>query len=150
MKTSIQSTTWLLLCLLPGALPAAIYKWVDENGQVQYTQTPPPGNIEAREMQPPPPPADADGAIERQQQLEESLDAARSGREEAARTAAEEAELRQQKQQRCDAARLRLERNNLPRISVTEADGSERRISEEERLENIRVSEQQVKEYCEQ
>jgi hypothetical protein len=40
---------WLMLCL---ALPASaqMYKWVDSNGKVQYSDKPPPSNIKAEKL----------------------------------------------------------------------------------------------------
>lgn len=37
----------LLLMLLPLSIHAEMYKWVDEEGIIQYTQTPPPEGTEA-------------------------------------------------------------------------------------------------------
>ncbi len=44
----------LTLCV---AVPASaqMYKWVDSNGQVHYTDKPPPGNIKTEKLRPPPP-----------------------------------------------------------------------------------------------
>lgn len=44
----------LALCV---ALPASaqMYKWVDANGKVQYSDKPPPGNIKTEKLRPPPP-----------------------------------------------------------------------------------------------
>lgn len=47
----------LLLCV---ALPASaqMYKWIDANGKVQYSDKPPPSNIKTEKLrEPPPPPA---------------------------------------------------------------------------------------------
>jgi hypothetical protein len=55
---------WLTLCL---ALPASaqLYKWVDANGKVQYSDKPPPGNIKTEKLREPgpaaSPPAAGDG-----------------------------------------------------------------------------------------
>ena len=57
----------LLLFVAPIGAFAQIYKWTDKNGQVHYSQTPPPGQaagaVEFRESQlgeaPPPKPADS-------------------------------------------------------------------------------------------
>ncbi len=51
----------LTLLLLAGAAGAQVYKWRDANGQVVYSQTPPPPEIqtEAETVAPPPPPASA-------------------------------------------------------------------------------------------
>ena len=44
----------LALCV---ALPASaqMYKWVDANGKVQYSDKPPPSNIKTEKLRPPPP-----------------------------------------------------------------------------------------------
>lgn len=47
---------WLALCV---ALPASaqMYKWVDSNGKVQYSDKPPPSNIKTEKLRSPPSPA---------------------------------------------------------------------------------------------
>jgi hypothetical protein len=139
----------VLLAALPGIATAAIYKWVDENGQVQYTETPPPGGIEASEMKPPPEPADQEGTIEREQKLEKALDERRGSRDASAKKAAEDADYNRQKAERCEAARRRLEQAERPLTNFVEADGTQRRATEEERLEQIKQSQEQVKKFCE-
>jgi hypothetical protein len=49
---------WLTLCL---ALPASaqLYKWVDANGKVQYSDKPPPSNIKTEKLREPGPAASA-------------------------------------------------------------------------------------------
>ncbi|MBI5910474.1 MAG: DUF4124 domain-containing protein [Betaproteobacteria bacterium] len=50
----------LALCV---ALPASaqMYKWVDSNGKVQYSDKPPPSNIKTEKLRAPPPAAPAAG-----------------------------------------------------------------------------------------
>lgn len=139
----------VLLAALPGITSAAIYKWVDENGQVQYTETPPPGGIEASEIKPPPEPADQEGTIEREESLGKALDERREAREEGARKVAEDAEYNKQKAERCEAAKRRLEQAERPLTNFVEADGTQRRATEEERLEQIKQSQEQVRKFCE-
>jgi hypothetical protein len=45
----ISVAIWLMLCL---ALPASaqMYKWVDSNGKVQYSDKPPPSNIKSEKL----------------------------------------------------------------------------------------------------
>lgn len=45
---------WLMLCL---ALPASaqMYKWVDSNGKVQYSDKPPPSNVKTERLREPAP-----------------------------------------------------------------------------------------------
>ena len=68
-----------------------IYKWVDQNGAIQYTQFPPPSGIEVQEVRNAPPPAD-DPAAERArlEQDTEALDERMEARKEAAAKALEQ------------------------------------------------------------
>src|SRR5216117_1698240 len=43
---------------------AALYKWVDANGRVVYSDQPPPGNVKSEIVKPPPPPANPEAAKE--------------------------------------------------------------------------------------
>ena len=148
MTILTRSCALLLLGILPATAPAAVYKWVDENGQVQYTQTPPPGDIEATELKPPPEPADQAGTIERVEAREKGLEERRESREQSAKEAADDAEYEKQKAQRCEAAKRRLEQLQYPRTNLVDPDGTERRATEEERLEKLREAEGQVKDFC--
>ena len=51
----------LALCI---AVPASaqLYKWVDSNGKVQYSDKPPPSNFKTEKLRAPPPPAPAPAA----------------------------------------------------------------------------------------
>lgn len=40
----MKTIAWLLACLLVAPVHAAMYKWVDAQGRVQYSDTPPPPN----------------------------------------------------------------------------------------------------------
>ena len=44
----------LTFILVPQNSIARMYKWVDEDGNTQYTQSPPPGDIESEVIKPPP------------------------------------------------------------------------------------------------
>lgn len=78
---------FFLLALLVAVLVSAsgLYKWVDEQGGVHYTDTPP-ANVKARELEPSRPPAsqEVDSAQRRAEQMKE--DAARMEMERRART----------------------------------------------------------------
>jgi hypothetical protein len=43
---------WLILCLAPPAF-AQMYKWVDSEGKVQYSDKPPPSNIKTEKLRNP-------------------------------------------------------------------------------------------------
>lgn len=54
------------LALAAAAAPAAatLYKWVDANGRVVYSDQPPPSNVQSEVVKPPPPPANPNAAKE--------------------------------------------------------------------------------------
>lgn len=47
----MKRIAWLLACMLVAPAHAAMYKWVDAQGRVQYTDTPPPPNAKKVEEQ---------------------------------------------------------------------------------------------------
>jgi hypothetical protein len=126
---------------------AATYKWVDEDGNVQYTQTPPPAGIEAETIQPPPK-VDTDAALKQLESQEKQATELQKGRhEEADKRAKAEEELALQKKN-CELARKRLASYELPRVEYVQADGSRVKATEEERQEQIKKSEDMIKEFC--
>ena len=98
----------ILLLTAPLSLAGGIYKWIDENGQVQYTQTPPP-NIPAERMKGAPPPADDPEAVrgDLQRQLD-ALDEQRAQRDEAFAEQKQKEETARIKKQNCETARKNL------------------------------------------
>jgi hypothetical protein len=67
---------WLALCV---ALPASaqMYKWVDANGKVQYSDKPPPSNIKTEKLREPPTAPTAPAAKEAKDDVKK--DAAKAG-----------------------------------------------------------------------
>lgn len=96
----LSVATWLMLCL---ALPASaqMYKWVDSNGKVQYSDKPPPSNIKAEKLRTtaPPPSAPAAG--------EDKAGAKKDAAKAKPRTAAEEEQAFRKRQ--LDAAKAQEE-----------------------------------------
>ncbi|MGB9429267.1 MAG: DUF4124 domain-containing protein [Gammaproteobacteria bacterium] len=86
-----------------------VYRWVDAQGNVHYSQTPPPGAVtKAKLVDVEPPPPDPTG-VQQQQKLVTSVNAAAAEQQTAAAKAQQEAEKKAQQQQRCDAARKQLQ-----------------------------------------
>jgi len=95
-----------LILLFAGAgdaLAAGLYKWVDENGKVVYSDTPPPATAkESKALSAAPPPADPGAAKsleDRRQKLQKSREAeaeqAKKDAEEATRLAESQANCKQ-------------------------------------------------------
>ena len=79
-------TTLICLAALTPRAMAEMYKWVDENGRVQYTQERPPPGIKGDTIKPPPP-VDSEAAAKQLEAREELLKDAREGREKTAEDA---------------------------------------------------------------
>jgi hypothetical protein len=127
-----------------------IYKWVDQNGAVQYTQLPPPAGIEVLEVRSAPPPAD-DPAAERArlQQETEALDERMEERKEAAAKAEQRAKNRKIRQENCAIARKNLTELNQGGIKRYRLpDGSVLRLTEEDRQKRIADTQAEIAENC--
>jgi hypothetical protein len=135
-----------LLAAVPPAR-AELYKWVDEAGNVVYTDKPPP---DAQvEVIPPPPPVDSESALEalrEQQQKFDTLKQEEQKRTEETRKSEEELAVAKAN---CELARDKLTRlRDLPRVYVEEKDGTRRRLGEDERQARIAAAEQDIQKYC--
>jgi hypothetical protein len=140
----------LLTGLLAGSqtIQARIYKWVDANGVTQYTQTPPPGDIQAEEIKPPPAPADAGAAVKALEEQRAVLD---KNRDERIKSTEKEQQARNEaaeKQRKCEDAKTRLAAYERPRVNVVAGDGSRRRATEEERVAEIARAREAVNNLC--
>lgn len=86
-----------------------VYRWVDAQGNVHYSQTPPPSAVtKTTVMELAPLPPDPTGVAE-QKQLMKSVAKADAAKQQAAQQAAQEAAKKAQQQQACDAARKQLQ-----------------------------------------
>ena len=127
-----------------------IYKWVDQNGEIQYTQLPPPVGVEVLEIRSAPPPAD-DPAAE-SAKLQEQVEALDERMEER-QAATAEAELRAKnaeiRRQNCITARKNLgelQQGGIKRYRLP--DGTVLRMTEEDRLKRIAETETAITENC--
>ena len=138
----------LLTCLFfTFSVPAKMYKWVDENGQVQYTQNPPPGDIEAKEIKPPPK-VDTEAA---QRSLEAQKKRVEEQYEERMNAKKENEESEQQakeKEEKCNQARNRLASFQRPRVNLVDEEGNPARATEEQRLAGIEKAKEYLSENC--
>ncbi|MEM7027872.1 MAG: DUF4124 domain-containing protein [Pseudomonadota bacterium] len=126
---------------------AEMYKWVDEQGNTHYTQSPPPDDIKAETIKPPSK-VDTDGATKTLEQKKKKVDDLREKRI----TSAEEKQKAEndirEKEEKCNQAKERLASYQRPRVSLENPDGSLRVIPEEERQVEIKKSQGYVTEFC--
>ena len=141
-----------MLCiyiLLAGTAQAAIYKWVDANGDVHYSQTPPPPGVAGETLQPPPPDVDTETATKQLNEQERQLEELRKQRDEQADKESQAAAELALQQKNCQMAKDRLASyERRPNINFVQEDGSRVRATEEERQAEIKKSEDMIQEFC--
>lgn len=145
---SVAVFAGLAALLLAGAAGAEMYKWTDADGNVHYTQTPPPDR-EADTIAPPPPPAVA--PEEARAKAENNRKALRTPEEvEADQKQAQEEAIKRNEEtykQNCQIARDNLQVYQSAR-RIREPDGTIVRITEEIRQQKIQEAEQAIEKYC--
>lgn len=130
---------------------ADVYKWLDDDGQVIYSQTPPAdSNYEMIEAPPPPAmhPAAAQQEINQLIEQQQATDKART-----------EQQLQQQQKQQvsavqaenCRIAKYNLQQyQNNPGRRAIDSQGNVTRPTETERQEKINTYQQNVQQFCQQ
>jgi hypothetical protein len=149
-KLMFPFTLTTVLLLWQGAPLADVYKWVNENNEIQYTQIPPPPGIESTRVGPASPPADAPGTITEplQQQLKAN-EAENKKQMDAAQLQQQQIEIRKMRQQNCITAHNNLEHlNRSGQIRYRTGEGEVLRLTEEDRAKRIEEANSQVKEFC--
>jgi len=137
----------ILAVLMSGHAMAGTYKWVDEEGNVQYTQTPPPAGIAAETINPPPK-VDTEQAVKDLQAQEEKAAALRLNRLDQAEKENQAKQEMDLQKKNCEMARARLASYEQPMVKFVQEDGSRVRATEEERQAEIAKSQEMIKEFC--
>lgn len=139
----------LLLCSLTPIATAQTYKWIDENGVVSYSQTPP-ASEEAQKLSIKAPSSNNSAtANDELKRLRQRLEDLREDRQLATESAEKEQQVSEKKKSNCEAARKNLQslQTSGNRLMKT-ADGSYMRLIESEREKRIQEAKDQVKAYC--
>lgn len=143
--------TFILSSLFATALLAEteIYKWLDKDGQTNYSQQAPLGIPSTLMKAPPPPAMDPNVA---QQKLDELI-----GEQKAEEQIALEQQHQQQneeenqdiQQKNCDIAQKQLQQyQDNPGRRMIDAEGNVTRLTEDERQQKIKESQENVTKYC--
>ncbi len=146
----------IVLLLLPvcGALAYAggtVYKWVDEQGNVQYRDTPPPAGVNYqiihRSSAAGPEP---ETAVQQQRKKPEQADKARQAPQQPQPDTAASAEnIEARRAANCEQAKANLDiLVKSPHPIRTEADGKQVILDEQQRQEEIEKNQKFVQEYC--
>lgn len=138
------------LVLLPAKGMADIYKWTDDQGEVQYSQTPPPAGIAVERIEGAPPPADDPDKIRQQLQEQlEVLDDEKALQDEDHAFRKKYKENQEIVRKNCKTARsnlANLQQGGQKRFMTPE--GEIKYLTEEERSRRIEEANTQIKEFC--
>jgi hypothetical protein len=143
---------WTLL-VFATASPAAdtqdIYKWTNDQGEVQYTQFPPPGRpAEILHGVRPPDESPETAGNDLQKQLE-TVEQQNDKQQQETRDADQRAEIQKIRKKNCEAAHQNvINLNRGGNVRYMGADGKVMRLSEEERQKRIDEANKQIKENC--
>lgn len=135
---------------------AALIKWVDKQGMVHYSDSPPPPGVQSQTLNIPgssggedtQPASGVKGAPSIYQQAAE-VDKERKAQAEADKKAAEKRQHEQQEQQACNQARANLiTLQASPRISNYDAQGNKYYLSDDARKQQEAAAQSQIDKYC--
>ncbi len=141
----------LLACLLTlcaQSLFAETYKWVNEEGVVTYSQTPPPSGEAETVKLPSTTPSSAEGAQSKLNKLRQQLADTAEDRDLKQQERDMEEKDKKVKQQNCEAARANLRKLEGLGNRLYQTEGEYRRLSEEERQGLMQQEREHIKANC--
>ena len=136
----------LTACPLQHSLATA-YKWVDEDGNTHYTQTPPPGETPGEAINRPPK-VDTEAARGEIKALTERADKLQADRAEKAEQRQKKLAQEAERETLCQQARTSRASYERPRVNEVMADGSRRIMGEEERQAGLARAKDLVSKFC--
>ena len=136
----------LAACPLQHSLATA-YKWVDEDGNTHYTQTPPPGDTPGEAINRPPR-VDTEAAQGEIKALTERADKLQAERVEKAEQRRQQLAQEAERATLCQQARASQASYERPRVNEVMADGSRRVMGEEERQAGLARARTLVSKFC--
>jgi hypothetical protein len=146
----LKFSLFLLLLLASVSTTAGIYRWVDENGQVQYGDRPPPEGETIDEVDIPEQKPATEGAapVDRKQARDRLLEQYQRERDEKKQAAAKKRQVKKQRQVRCNYAKDRLSRLQRGRIYEPQDNQEPRYLSDKESEAVIAKARAAVKKWC--
>lgn len=148
----------ILLVLASVNSYAGLTKWVDKDGNVHYSDAPPPEGVKSESVRIQSPdegtsqgstPASGPAKAKSIYEMERDLNKERKAQEEADKKAAEKEKEAEAKQRNCAAAQNQLSTlRNAPRIATYDAQGNRSIMDDATREEQIRQAEASVSQFC--
>jgi type IV secretory pathway VirB10-like protein len=152
LKKLFYLSLFLSIFLVSTQASSKMYRWTDDNGNVVYSQTPPPDSRPVKSITAPPPPAvKPEEAQEKTQEFQQKLDKIAKEREKAKKKQAKKKEQAKADSARCEAARKNRETliNRPPNTLWGLPDGTFQRFTVDEREQKLETLNKAIREYCE-
>lgn len=150
-KTSLVILTMLLFSQIP-TISAEMYRWTDDQGNVVYSQSPPPDNRPVSTVAPPPAPSaeESEAARARLDKQIEQLNAENEEKLKAHEEQSRKAMEADENRKRCEVAKKNLETlTSRPPNTLYSIDGKEyKRFTTEEYEAQIKTYEEAIAKYC--
>lgn len=138
-----------ILVLLPPILNADTYKWVNDEGVVTYSETPPPGRPAERiKLHGSKSPGSGQSSQTRLNQLRQKLADSKEDRDLAKQKRQAEKEELDLKRQNCNAARSNLRSLESLGSRLYQINGEYRRLTEQERQDLMQQEREHIKANC--
>jgi hypothetical protein len=141
--------TILICTVMSAAFAQQVYKWVDKEGHVHYSQTPPPDkadhakSIDVTPQAPDPAGAQAAQNLEQQMQARDKQAATEKQQADA------EAQKKAQLQQRCNALRAELQMlEEVGPVATVDANGKRTYLSDQQHVQKERQLQSAINQSC--
>lgn len=145
----IQKLLLAALMCLPLSAAAVIYKWVDENGNISYSETPPPKVPTQRLKTSPPPSVDPNEAMQALRDRAKAFDERQGNRLKSSEELAEDKQKKQKKEQNCVQLKKNLDVLTAhSRIQKQNEKGEYVSLDDQQRLNTIEETKNRIKEEC--
>jgi len=145
-----QLSACCLALVFAMAVQADAYKWVDDNGDVIYSQTPPVDKPYEKMGTPPPPSINPEAAKKQVDSLIEQQKATDKARKEQQQKQQQEQLAAEALAENCQAAKYNLQQyQDNPGRRMMDEQGNVTRPTEEERQQKISKLQQQINKFCE-
>lgn len=148
----MKSISWILLALVisvaaTSAADAQVYRWVDEDGNVHYTDRPPHLDVERLPIETGP--TDLEAAIEENVERRYRLDESEKDRAHEAEIESERAAYEARRAEACRQARDRVSFiESARRLSRVDEDGTRVVYDEQQRARALAEARRQVADWC--
>ena len=148
-RNTLLMSAALLLAVSGAAFADQVYRWVDKDGHVHYSQTPPSStDVNAQTLNITPPAPDPT-TLRNEQTLAKQIDEKNKQAQDAQQKAQAEAQKQAQQKQQCDSMRSRLQiLLQSARLATVDAQGNKTYVSDDARAKQEQQLQDQISKDC--